>query len=349
MTPETTSNADGSQPRKQVILLLLRIVVIVTILAGLAVWVDLPSLLNLIYATPVWLVLTGFFLGLVRIFVMSVRWYWLNRHLAEPAVDGSNNTLPTHLSLKRCWEFKLASSSLNLVLPSAFGSDVGRMVMVARERESDRLDHIMVVVLDRMLGLFTLGLIGLLAGILASDLEYRERYLIVVSTFLLALLAPVAVFPTRWGHAMIVMISNKLGRAGQKILAVFETWMKCSQRLKGKWHIVPIAIGLSAVAHAVSFLLVILSAREYGAEVSAWTLTLVTAISWLVTLIPIGLGGLGLRELSFAVQLTPQGVDPSKTLAISLFQFAVQVMVGIAGLPWLLASRSDRKPESIES
>jgi len=325
---------------------LLRLALVLGLLAVLVLWIDLGELKQALWGTPPWLALLGLILGICRVWLMALRWWVLesaDQRRRDADLPPEERNAPV-LSLAMCFRYRWASSAVNLIGPAAVGPDLGRIALVSYEHADQRIERGVVIILDRLVGMFSFAALGLAAALVAPHLRLRGYYVAVIVIFLLGILAALFGTPSKPGRAINTWVKTSLGSMGRRAGALLDAWAAGSNRLRSSRSAFLWALVISALAHGVSFVLVYLAARVYGAPGSFYTYALVTAISWLVTAIPLGVGGLGLRELSFAVQLAPQGVSPALATAISLFQFAVVHVVSALGVPVLaLSRRQDRK------
>ena len=88
----------------------------------------------------------------------------------------------------------------------------------------------------------------------------------------------------------------------------------------------------SMVLHLVGVILMTVLGRSLGLDLDPLTLGWIRSAVLVVTLVPISLSGLGLREGAFAVLLVPLGVKGEQAVALSLLVFGTtQVVPGLAG------------------
>ena len=80
-----------------------------------------------------------------------------------------------------------------------------------------------------------------------------------------------------------------------------------------------------------------------GLDLSFATLLVLCPVLFLVTIVPVSLNGIGLREATFVVVLGGAGVSREDAFALGLAYFAVGVITGALGGLALLR-RGDRCP-----
>lgn len=92
-----------------------------------------------------------------------------------------------------------------------------------------------------------------------------------------------------------------------------------------------VAFILSILFQIASIALSWVVALAFGIDVSFIACLALVPLVWLVTLLPISLGGIGLREASFAYLFGTIGIGAEASLVISLGTFAALVMTGSVG------------------
>jgi uncharacterized membrane protein YbhN (UPF0104 family) len=88
---------------------------------------------------------------------------------------------------------------------------------------------------------------------------------------------------------------------------------------------------LSVVVQWGNVVFVWLVALGLGLDVSLGYLSVVVPLVALLTLLPVSVGGVGLREFGMMVLLAPVGVGESKAVTLSLLTFAASAAVGLVG------------------
>jgi uncharacterized membrane protein YbhN (UPF0104 family) len=97
---------------------------------------------------------------------------------------------------------------------------------------------------------------------------------------------------------------------------------------------------LSAVIQFLNAVLVWMTGVALGLDVPLTWYCLIVPLVTLLTLLPISLNGMGLRELGYVVLLLPVGVDESHAVTLAFLGFAVSVVSSLAGLGFYLADQN---------
>lgn len=239
------------------------------------------------------------------------------------------------VSYSRALYAHLAGLAANLCLPSVAGGDVVRAGLVYRHAH-DRSSLAMGSVADRLLD--TLGLAILAAAgawvafgqadaggpaprVLAA-LAIASAVGAILACFLAARLPPGVVR----GDGRIARLLNKLlaaagelaRRPGRLLLALVASMVIQSA-----------FVGVNAAFAAAAGLKVSLAAWFF-----AW------ATAKIVAILPVSLGGLGLREASTAALLLPFGADPALVVAVGLLWQTLLYASGLIGLLIQLPGRA---------
>jgi glycosyltransferase 2 family protein len=306
----------------------LRVTASIVMLAVLFRRVHLGSLLpEWSFARVAWLgaalVVTA--LGIV---LSALRWR------AVLSALGHRTTVP------RLLHHYLAGLFVGNFLPSTIGGDVVRVRRLSAEI-GNGADTFASVVLERLTGWLVLPVITLLA--LAMNPGLRE--LGAASALATALAVTTLVL---LGLILLVVAHPRLGGR----LADREGW----QRFAGAVHLGldrfrrhPSRIaGVLATGFAYQLVVVLaafLAARALGLDPVGITATLVfmPAVA-IAQVLPISLGGLGVREGAFVVFLSPLGVMRGQAIALGLLVYGLNLAVSLLGAPSFAAGGVSREP-----
>jgi glycosyltransferase 2 family protein len=191
------------------------------------------------------------------------------------------------------------------VLPSTVGGDIVRMGSGARA--SGLGLGAGVVIVDRVIGMAMLCiLVALGSGIFAELLTQQPALLIPLGMAIAGLLG-----------CGVVMLSADFLRGRRLALRLDALGRSLRTSLKG-----PVALhiwGNSLLIHALSILAVLFLLRATHAPEADWlSLSFVVSSAFLVSALPISLGGWGVREGAFVVGLGLIGLSDEIALTISV-------------------------------
>lgn len=246
----------------------------------------------------------------------SWRWRMLIR-----SVDNQTNSI---------WDLfvlNLVGMYYNFFAPSSVGGDV-LQAETAKRHLGGRADAYVTIVLNRVLALFAVCLLAVLsvAAALAAGWASDPIYV-----YVLIALAPTTVvgvaalfYAARW-----VSPSSVRRRIGvQKFARLLERFRLYLENRS----IIAQVLALAVVSNVIGQVLVVWSiAVGTGLEVLAIHHFVNVPIIILVTLVPISLNGIGLREAAFIYLYGLEGVASEDALAMSAVLTALMMAFGLVG------------------
>jgi len=306
---------------------LLRIVITVGMLAVLVRWVRLRSLLpRWDAATFAWLA-GGVACSALGIVLSAVRW---QRVL-------SAMELPTKMG--RLVHASLASQFVSSFLPSTIGGDALRVTRLSARGAGDPSPSAPAafasVVLDRMSGwliLPVLCLLGLVVNPALLHLGRSSRAAVILSAVtLLALAATLA-----------VAVNPRLGGR----FADHEGWLRFMgavhlglDRIRRRPAAAAQVVAVSAVYQLAMIGASLLACRALDIHIGPTALLAFVPAVAIVQVLPVTIGGLGLREGAFALFLHPLGVSVDRAVALGLALYAIHLISSLLGAPSFAFSR----------
>lgn len=286
---------------------------------------DPRSVLEAAKGVQVGWVLLAFLLHVPGYLVSSWRWQILLR------AQGIRIGFPRLLALY------LVGTFFNLFLPTQVGGDIMRIIHSSNQGESKAVPA-MVILVERTGGVVALLLLALGAAMLGFGGGERQTLVLII----LAVLCTVALVVFLLFHPCV-----EKGRGKVAAMRMPGIVREKGQRLYGALHAYGSQRKSLLAALGLSFVLQILVIVHYffigvglgiSEKVFLLDFFLVVPMVHLVTAIPISLGGLGVRELTFVALLGTLGVPSSQATALSLIYFFLVVPYGLIGggrsTPW---------------
>lgn len=302
--------------QKQLAIFLLKALVTASCLWWLSRYFDYQELKDALGGIEVWLLLAAIALHFLSFVAGGVRWWLLFRRLQGP------------IAFRRVWPSYYLGVFFNNLLPSIFGGDLARS---ARLYTAGFGGSALVVsaFLDRALGLAAVVLMGLAALLMSPAAMINDLALIVFSLGILGLLvlASVAVLP-RWAG----MIDAGYGSRWPRLHAL----LACFPRYRAAPGLMLSAFGLSVLNQLLVVLVLLLLAPGLGVHLPLFQFTVVLMLVFLVSSLPVSLGGLGAREGAMMSLMLPLGVDADAVLALSVAYLLVLWSCTLPGVFMLL-------------
>ncbi|HWH44419.1 MAG TPA: lysylphosphatidylglycerol synthase transmembrane domain-containing protein [Thermoleophilaceae bacterium] len=306
----------------------LRIVASAAMLAILFQKVHLSSLLPQWNARTFVLLAAGLVVTAVGIVLSALRWQTV---LAAMGLRARIRTLLNHY---------LAGLFVGNFLPSTIGGDVLRVARQAADN-GDRPSTFASVVLERLTGWLVLPVITLTALLINPGL--RELGTATALAFGLSVSTLVLL--------MALLFAAAHPRVGGR-LATSEGW----QRFLGAVHLGidrfrrrPAAVvNVLLVGFAYQLVVVLsafLAARALGlSEVGPTAILAFMPAVAIAQVLPISLGGLGVREGAFVLFLHPLGVARGEAIALGLLFYGMNLAVSLLGAPSFAVGGKRRQP-----
>jgi uncharacterized membrane protein YbhN (UPF0104 family) len=292
---------------------LLRIVVSGGALAFILSTIGLEEVVSLVRQADLTLMLAAFLLVIAGIVVRAVRWMALLR------------ALEIQVPLRRLVELYFVGSFFNAFLPSGFGGDVVRVLELTQDTHAAAA--VGTVIVDRMTGLLVLLAMALAAlpfstGLLPAETASAIGILAVGGLVVGGVVLQGGLL-RRWSR----WLPGPLSLTGTGALArAYRAVTDCGPRAIAQ------ALGASLVFNLMLVALNYLAARAVGVDI-AWTYFLLFVPVLSITLmLPISIGGLGVREGMAVILFTQVGVDEAAAVAASLGVYVVsRVLAGLLG------------------
>lgn len=226
----------------------------------------------------------------------------------------------------------------NNLLPSSIGGDAVRMAMVGRKTGQPAAAASSVVV-ERIMATLALALIGFAASFFAAVrlpfIQEGFAALLMLSLLLIGLLLAGGEprFSQRSEHRLSVLLRQFLAAGAH---------LRTKPRLLAGCLIWSIVFQLCNVA--VNYAL--LQGLDL-VQVGIWDVLAIVPATAVLSMIPLGVNGYGLREGGYVTLLAAYGVNSATAFAVSvLFAFLVSLCSLWGGLLWLRTDKGEKKIDS---
>jgi uncharacterized membrane protein YbhN (UPF0104 family) len=256
---------------------------------------DLPRMLNLFRSAQwAWVLVAFLVLNLAQLAsALRMRFYFL----AEKR----------DISMRYSIILYYVGMLFNLVLPGGIGGDGYKTVVLKRDFKIPIRTSVRLMISNRANGLLFLILIGLGFGLLSETLQALLPY-----TKLLLLLAAILALIS-YSQLAKLLLKEKFEtqvQAGVYSFAVQALVAICAAAL---FQALDASYAWNAQGHAPDYLMLFM-------------------ISSFVSVLPVSVGGIGLRELTFFYGTQFLGLNPEAGVAVALLYFAVNACASLIGL-----------------
>jgi hypothetical protein len=224
----------------------------------------------------------------------------------------------------------VVANSLNLILPTAFLSDVYR-VADARHEAGKITEVLTMVALEHVLGFAALGLVVLAAAPFVT-LEEARRAVPVLPVLVGGLIGASLIVIHPRGNALLRRMLAPLARVSERLAGAADQALKAVEVLGGRRDALLWAFLLSIVSQALPVAAVAVLAQPLDTDVAWFWYPAIVPFIILLTLIPVSIGGAGVREYLFIELFGSLGMRPEVALSLSLSVFAVTLTWGFVGV-----------------
>jgi glycosyltransferase 2 family protein len=287
----------------------------ILISAGLLVYlfwqIDLQETVGAIVRANPWWLLAAFIVFELSFVLRALRW--------KALIRGWGANVP----IKDLVVWYLVGSFFNSVLPTGFGGDVLRVYELSRQVNDPVLAANSVVV-DRYLGLMVLLGMGLLALPLGAGAVSQQVILTLAGLFVAGLAGGVLVLNQRWWR----LASQRIPIVGRllagKLSGLSDTASRYSARSLAEATLMSFVFNLSLIAFNV------LLGMALDMHVSLRYFFIFIPITSAVLMLP-SVGGLGVREVSYATLFPMVGVSEPVAVSLSLLVYVNTLATGLIG------------------
>lgn len=207
--------------------------------------------------------------------------------------------LEVRLTQKSNFKLYLLGMFYNLFLPGGIGGDAYKGYIIKKKFAVDTKKVIAILVLDRLSGLL---LIALYTCILALVLQ---NSLLTDFKILFAIAIPL-------GIAFFWFLNKKFFHYVLPVL----------------WK----SVGYSALVQLFQLISILLILKAIGIETNMIAYLFIFLISSIVSVIPLTIGGIGSREVTFLYGATLLGLDTNTSVGVSVLFFLITAVISLTGI-----------------
>jgi len=275
-----------------------------------------PGIGTSLAGVPWWAFAVGLLVLFSLTISLSVRW-WLLMRVQDIRLPLMSTVCYNYIGL-----------FFNVLLPSLTGGDLVKIYYVVRETHK-KTHAVATVLLDRVVGLVAMGFLALGALVFSLDnLVLRQvRIPEAVILFMGAIVAGALVFYSK-GLRRLFHLKTILAKM-PRILREFDEALFAYRRHPGTTAVVLLQ---SVAMHVVNIGVLYFYGRALGiTQVTFTQYLLLVPIIFLVSMMPISLSGLGVREAAFALLFGLMGAPAAHAMMMSLLHWLTQTAVSLPG------------------
>jgi glycosyltransferase 2 family protein len=296
---------------------------------------DFQHFWNILKTVNIPLILASVSIYVFIVFISATRWQIL---LKTQEIRISKGYLSSSF---------LIGSFFNNLLPTSFGGDIYRSVDIANKAKVSIGKSASVLVMDRFSGVISSSVYAIIALFLGFRTVGRTSYVIPVIVFF-AVCVVILFFllnPSFLGLNKLVKKIKFLSKIRERLREVYHTF----QSFK-KFKLALVLALLCSFALQFGFITnCYLAARALDIGLSFASYIFIVPIVATIAMLPLSIGGTGIRENSLVFLLVALGGPSEKSTVASLLLFAMIITIGIIGAvvyavrPFILKQPKDRK------
>jgi len=304
---------------RKTILIILRIAISVSLIAYLigTQFKDLKNVVNILKTANIYLLLLSLSTHIFGIWITAVRWKTLL------------DTQKAELGVRTLTVSVLIGFFFNNFLPTSIGGDVFRAYDASRKGKIQIGTSASIILVERFSGVIAAATYAIVALFLGFTAIGNQSVIIPIVIFFVItiILAFLIINPSILRIDKLFDRFRILRRLKGKLSDVYSTLQSFK---KYKMALVKILVFSFLLQFAV-ILNYYLAARALGIELGLTSFLFIVPVVTTIAMLPISIGGMGLRENSLVFIMIALGAANDKAALCSLLTFMMLIIVGIIG------------------
>jgi len=233
-----------------------------------------------------------------------------------------------HMSFFKVLLLTWASLFFGSILPGIVSGDAIKAVYLCSNVSGRRTDAFMAVLVDRVIGLFSLLLLGALSLAVALIFHYISFsiYLLVAPAIVLSLIIfrYVIISTMFWELSFVKKIFPKLPVRVKNLVNSLKAYLKSTQFLLK-------IVSLSLINHALVIGSFVVSAIAIHDSLPIFMHYIINPLAMVMNVVPVTPGGIGITESAFAFLFESVGSENGAMIGLlgRLVQYSVFILAGI--------------------
>ncbi len=223
----------------------------------------------------------------------------------------------------------LVGSFFNNLLPTSIGGDIYRSIDVANKAKVSIGKSASVLVVDRFAGVISAAIYAVIALFLGFSTVGTTSYVIPVVIFLVVciILLFLILNPSILRLNKLVDRIKFLSRIREKLKEVYHTFLSFKKFKLALFEALLCSFALQIGVIANYYL----TSKALGIELSFASFIFIVPIVSTIAMLPISIGGIGIRENSLVFLMVALGAANDRATVCSLLLFAMLIVLGIIG------------------
>lgn len=259
---------------------------------------------------------------------------FVNLQMKVTRWDAILRTRGIRYPLRRAWGAFLGSSYVGMLTPGRVG-DALRAQYLKRDLGVGYAEGLASVAMDRLCDLYVLAVFAAIAVVRFGAALSPELTGVAWATVALTILGPLVLLVPGVAERVMGAAWRKL--AGERGADGLDRFLEALRAQVGRPLLV--TLPLTTLAFLVNYLQGWLMGRALHLSLSLYDAMCLMAVASLLSLLPVSVSGVGVREAFFALAFPVLGLQPAAGVSFGLLVFAVihLVMIGVGFVAWQVA------------
>jgi uncharacterized membrane protein YbhN (UPF0104 family) len=231
--------------------------------------------------------------------VLAILFFVASKVLASVRLNLFFHELGIKLTQKSNLKLYLLGMFYNLFLPGGIGGDAYKGYLIKKKFEVDTKKMVSVLVLDRLSGLLLLFIYACVLAVLLNN---------------------------TWLNKFEILI----GALG--ILSVLVYWYLNKRFFNFALPVFWSSLSLSALVQLAQLICVVFILQALSIDIDLIAYLLIFLVSSIVSVLPLTIGGIGSREVTFFYGATLLALDENTSISISMVFFLITAFVSLFGI-----------------
>jgi uncharacterized protein (TIRG00374 family) len=244
-----------------------------------------------------------------------------------------------HMTFLPLLRIQLAANFLGLFLPSSVGLDAVRIAALCRAGQPSA-QVIAATLVDRMTLMIATLLFGsaMMLALAGAYVPPDIRRFVVIVTAAVVLVIALCLLPSvrRWIRLTVFM------RVPERWRLMLLNIAEASLAYRSGWQVILRVIGWTLALFAIRLLFAKAVVLSCGADVSFAELCVVIPVLWIIVMLPITIGGIGVQDAGYVALMSLVGVAPAVAVSMSLVEHVVIRAVTLPGVLFLTGVSNPR-------
>ena len=240
----------------------------------------------------------------------------------------------TRISLWESYKYYLMGMFYNNLLPTSIGGDLFRIYLL--EKKAGHIYRVSsTVFIERLSGLLLTLFLALFSALILYT-NQNSIYILYLSGFLLFSCIIILLL---FSPSFLLLLKRKSSiLALQKLLQIIERFLTAVQEYRHNPRLIGQILFLSLLYQLSDILVAYCLGLIIGIEVNFLYFLFFIPLLYIITLLPVSINGLGLRENTLVYLFSTIGTASHKALLLSLLIYLDRLVKGLVGALLLLAA-----------